>query len=95
MSKKASNFQKKVMSLSYRGKENFKPLNTGRIDDHVACHVLYEWRYAGVVCISSQQEIANGKMKIKMSNRCNLGEMGQTKEMVFAILKKKAEIRFF
>lgn len=30
-----------------------------------------------------------------MSNRCNLGEMGQTKEMVFAILKKKAEIRFF
>lgn len=30
----------------------------------------------------------------KMSNRCNLGEMGQTNAMVFAILKK-AEIRFF
>lgn len=41
MSKKASNFQKKVMSLSYRGKEIFKPLNTGWIDDHVAC--LREW----------------------------------------------------
>lgn len=41
MSKKASNFQKKVMSLSYRGKEIFKPLNTGRIDDHVAC--VREW----------------------------------------------------
>ncbi len=37
MSKKASNFQKKVMSLGYRGKEIFKPLNTGRIDDNVAC----------------------------------------------------------
>lgn len=41
MSKKASNFQKKVMSLGYRGKEIFKPLNTGRIDDHVAC--VREW----------------------------------------------------
>ncbi len=33
--------------------------------------------------------------KIKMSNRCNLGETGQTNDMFFAILKKKAEIRFF
>lgn len=41
MSKKASNFQKKVMSWGYRGKEIFKPLNTGRIDDHVAC--VREW----------------------------------------------------
>ncbi|MBQ9030225.1 MAG: MBL fold metallo-hydrolase [Parasporobacterium sp.] len=41
MSRKASNFQKKVMSLGYRGKEIFKPLNTGRIDDHVAC--VREW----------------------------------------------------
>ena len=41
MSKKASNFQKKVMSLGYRGKEIFKPLNTGRIDDHVVC--VREW----------------------------------------------------
>lgn len=32
--------------------------------------------------------------KIKMSNRCNLGETGQTKDLVFVILKK-AEIRFF
>ena len=29
MSKKATNFQKKVMSIGYRGKEIFKPLNTG------------------------------------------------------------------
>lgn len=41
MSKKVSNFQKKVMSLGYRGKEIFKPLNTGRIDDHVVC--VREW----------------------------------------------------
>ena len=41
MSKKASDFQKKVMSLGYRGKEIFKPLNTGWIDDHVAC--VREW----------------------------------------------------
>ena len=41
MSKKASNFQKKVMSLGYRGKEIFKLLNTGWIDDRVAC--VREW----------------------------------------------------
>jgi glyoxylase-like metal-dependent hydrolase (beta-lactamase superfamily II) len=29
------------MSWGYRGKEIFKPLNTGRIDDHVAC--VREW----------------------------------------------------
>lgn len=37
MSKQASEFQYKAMSLAYRGKEIFKPLNTGWIDDHVAC----------------------------------------------------------
>ena len=41
MSRKASRFQKVVMSLGYRGKEIFKPLNTGRIDAHVAC--VREW----------------------------------------------------
>lgn len=41
MSKKASNFQKAVMSKLYRGKEIFKPLNTGWIDEHVAC--VREW----------------------------------------------------
>ncbi|MCR5687956.1 MAG: MBL fold metallo-hydrolase [Lachnospiraceae bacterium] len=41
MSKRASNFQKVVMSIGYRGKEIFKPLNTGRIDDRVAC--VREW----------------------------------------------------
>lgn len=37
MSKKASKFQEKFMSLKFRGKEIFKPLNTGRIDEHVLC----------------------------------------------------------
>lgn len=37
MSKQASAFQEKVMSLLYRGKEIFKPLNTGRIDERVSC----------------------------------------------------------
>jgi glyoxylase-like metal-dependent hydrolase (beta-lactamase superfamily II) len=41
MSKKASQFQKRVMSLGYRGKEIFKPLNTGWIDEHTAC--VREW----------------------------------------------------
>lgn len=41
MSKQASNFQKKTMSLMYRGKEIFKPLNTGRIDERVLC--IREW----------------------------------------------------
>ncbi|MBR3326572.1 MAG: methyltransferase domain-containing protein [Atopobiaceae bacterium] len=41
MSRRASQFQKRVMSLGYRGKEVFKPLNTGWIDDHVAC--VREW----------------------------------------------------
>ena len=41
MSKQASQFQKKVMSLGYRGKEIFKPLNTGWIDERVAC--VREW----------------------------------------------------
>ncbi len=37
MSKQASAFQEKVMSFLYRGKEIFKPLNTGRIDERVSC----------------------------------------------------------
>ena len=41
MSKKATEFQRKEMSRMYRGKEIFKPLNTGWIDDHVAC--VREW----------------------------------------------------
>ena len=41
MSKQASQFQKTVMSLGYRGKGIFKPLNTGWIDEHTAC--VREW----------------------------------------------------
>ena len=37
MSKQASEFQEKSMFLVYRGKEIFKPLNTGRIDERVSC----------------------------------------------------------
>lgn len=37
MSKQASEFQEKAMALIYRGKEIFKPLNTGRIDERVSC----------------------------------------------------------
>ena len=36
MSKRATEFQKKEMSRMYRGKQIFKPLNTGWIDEHVA-----------------------------------------------------------
>lgn len=41
MSKKATNDQRKSMSLMFRGRGIFKPLNTGRIDEHVAC--VREW----------------------------------------------------
>ena len=37
MSKKATEFQLKIMSRGYRGKGIFKPLNTGLIDEHVRC----------------------------------------------------------
>ncbi len=41
MARKDSENQKKFMGLMFRGKEIFKPLNTGRIDEHVAC--VREW----------------------------------------------------
>ena len=37
MSKEASKSQEKTMSRIYRGKEIFKPLNTGHIDERVSC----------------------------------------------------------
>lgn len=37
MSKKATEFQRKSMGMRYRGKEIFKPMNTGWIDDSAAC----------------------------------------------------------
>ena len=41
MARKDSENQKKSMSLMFRGKEIFKPLNTGRIDDRASC--VREW----------------------------------------------------
>ena len=41
MPKKATEFQRVAMSRIYRGKEIFKPLNTGWIDENVAC--VREW----------------------------------------------------
>ncbi len=41
MSKKATEFQKKAMSRLYHGTEISKPLNTGWIDESVAC--AREW----------------------------------------------------
>ena len=41
MSKQATEFQKREMSRMYRGKQIFKPLQTGWIDEHVAC--VREW----------------------------------------------------
>jgi glyoxylase-like metal-dependent hydrolase (beta-lactamase superfamily II) len=37
MSRFDSKMQEKFMSWLFRGKEIFKPLNTGKIDDHVSC----------------------------------------------------------
>ena len=41
MSRKDTEHQRKSMSRIYRGTQIFKPLNTGRIDGHVAC--VREW----------------------------------------------------
>ena len=41
MARKDSEHQKKSMSKLFRGRAIFKPLNTGWIDDHVAC--VREW----------------------------------------------------
>ena len=41
MARKDSENQKKSMSMLFRGKAIFKPLNTGRIDEHVSC--VREW----------------------------------------------------
>ena len=41
MSKQATEFQRVAMSRMYRGTEIFKPLNTGWIDENVAC--VREW----------------------------------------------------
>lgn len=41
MARKDSEHQKKSMSALFRGRAIFKPLNTGRIDEHVAC--VREW----------------------------------------------------
>ncbi|MBQ9198044.1 MAG: MBL fold metallo-hydrolase [Clostridia bacterium] len=41
MARKDSENQKRSMSAMFRGKAIFKPLNTGWIDDHVAC--VREW----------------------------------------------------
>ena len=41
MARKDSNNQKKSMSAMFRGRAIFKPLNTGRIDERVAC--VREW----------------------------------------------------
>ncbi len=41
MARKDSLNQKKSMSLMFRGREIFKPLNTGKIDEHVSC--IREW----------------------------------------------------
>ena len=41
MSKKATEFQRREMGGMSRGKEILKPMNTGWIDEHVAC--VREW----------------------------------------------------
>jgi len=41
MSRKDTEYQRITMSKLYRGTQIFKPLNTGRIDEHVSC--VREW----------------------------------------------------
>ena len=54
MARKDSENQKKSMSRMFRGKAIFKPLNTGWIDEHVAC--VREW-IANVARVSMKDEL--------------------------------------
>lgn len=40
MSRLGNKIQEKFMAMKFRGKEIFKPLNTGKIDEHVIFHQL-------------------------------------------------------
>lgn len=64
MSKKATEFQKKEMSRMYRGKEIFKPLNTGWVDEHVAC--VREW-VANIFFYSHLGESSSKLRQIKLA----------------------------
>ncbi len=50
MSKKDSDDQKKSMSVMFRGRAIFKPLNTGRIDERAACVREYTPASGGPYC---------------------------------------------
>ena len=61
MSKKATEFQQKTMSRMYRGKEIFKPLNTGWIDENMQLAKMSLERRTDLCCqrdlIPRQQSI--------------------------------------
>ncbi len=65
MSKKATEFQRKEMSKMYRGKEIFKPLNTGWIDENLACLRFFKLMCAtrlGKICASDHAMSATDEM---------------------------------
>lgn len=68
MSKKATEFQKKEMSRMYRRKEIFKPLNTGWVDEHVAC--VREW-VANIFfyCIVMSSALCHPSMSFRCSQQ--------------------------
>ena len=57
MAKKDSNFQVKFMSFVFRGKEIFKPLNTGFIDEKVGCIREYVANVYFYLELSSQMQL--------------------------------------
>ena len=63
MSKKATEFQKREMSKMYRGKQIIKPLNTGWVDERVAC--VQEW-------VATIPFYRKGTTNIKIGNRRSL-----------------------
>lgn len=76
MSKKASEFQEKFMSLAYRGKGIFKPLNTGMIDEYVGCirefvaNIFFYRKNNTVIMIDGGYNYARLKEKLNWLDIC-------------------------
>ena len=77
MSKKATEFQKKEMSKMYHGKEIFKPLNTGWVDEHVACvrewvaNIFFYRKGDTIKAIVKSVEMNNNQPRIILSRTAN------------------------
>ena len=83
MARKDSEHQKKSMSMLFRGKAIFKPLNTGRIDEHVSC--VREW-IANIffLAVQSLEKLETNLRARRQPIRIITGHTGWTDDLDFA-----------